>query len=165
MDYKTYKENIFAQMSDGSNLDKDKKLFTQLDIVANREKTELENIKLANDIEFAKIKAINADAKDEAEIAEINARSEKTKAETEAVKAEQAEAKKTHKWQRIKIGCELGFAGIGTLGAIVVPVVLNAMTGVMHRDSELRFDDGEEWTIKQIMSNSLNTLRDIAKRK
>ena len=158
MDYKEYKENIFAELSNGSNLDKDKKLFTQLDIVANREKTELENIKLANEIEFAKIRAINADAKDEAEIAEINAK-------TEAVKAEQAEAKKTHTWQRIKIGCELGFAGIGTLGAIFVPVVLNAMTGIMHRDSELRFEEGEEWTLKQIMSNSLTNLRDIAKRK
>jgi hypothetical protein len=66
---------------------------------------------------------------------------------------------KTERLNRIKIGAEIFFAGVGTIGAMAVPIMLNSMCIVAHRDEELKYSDGESWTIRTVLQKSLDNLK------
>lgn len=149
MDYSDYKKSMLELLeATVPSLEKDKKVFNVLDIVSNREKTEAEVELRRKDIELKTFE----NAKTEAEI-------EKIKAETKSIEAESEQKQKTEKLNRVKIGAEIFFAGVGTIGTIVVPIMLNSMSIVAHRDEELKYSDGESWTMRTVLQKSLENLK------
>ena len=149
MDYSSYKKSMLELLeATVPSLEKDKKIFNVLDIVSNREKTEAEVELRRKDIELKS----SENTKTEAEI-------EKIKAETKAIEVESSMKQKTERFNRIKIGAEIFFAGVSTIGAIAVPIMLNTMCIVAHRDEELKYSDGESWTMKTVFQKSLENLK------